>query len=192
MAILLSFKEMNRKEPEINAQNYLVTERLVIRKIRNLTTKDTEILKGSVTYPRISSIIFIIKLGANLLTSYKATSFFFGSAMQPCRIFVPPPGIESLSPAVGAQSLNHWTAREVPPQGNSLTLDESTQNVSINYNSSQIQAEKRNQFRFQLRLCSTSLNMVMCTVYVQKWDGCFLIHGYRQACFTVRFFFPLK
>ena len=30
------------------------------------------------------------------------------------RILVPRPGIESVSPAVGAQRLNHWTAREVP------------------------------------------------------------------------------
>ena len=31
-----------------------------------------------------------------------------------CEILVPPPGIEPMSPAVEAQSLNHWTAREVP------------------------------------------------------------------------------
>ena len=29
-------------------------------------------------------------------------------------ILVPQPGIEPLSPAVEAQSLNHWTAKEVP------------------------------------------------------------------------------
>ena len=31
-----------------------------------------------------------------------------------CRILVPQPGMEPMTPGVGAQSLNHWTAREVP------------------------------------------------------------------------------
>ena len=31
-----------------------------------------------------------------------------------CRILVPRPGIEPESPAVEAQSFNHWTTREVP------------------------------------------------------------------------------
>ena len=31
-----------------------------------------------------------------------------------CGILVLQPGIEPMSPALGAQSLNHWTAREVP------------------------------------------------------------------------------
>ena len=31
-----------------------------------------------------------------------------------CGILVPQPGIKPVSPALGAQSLNHWTAREVP------------------------------------------------------------------------------
>ena len=31
-----------------------------------------------------------------------------------CGILVPEPGIESVPPAVEAQSLNHWTATEVP------------------------------------------------------------------------------
>ena len=30
-----------------------------------------------------------------------------------CGILVPQPGIESMPPAVEAQSLNHWTTREV-------------------------------------------------------------------------------
>ena len=37
---------------------------------------------------------------------------FFGFAA--CRILVPWPGIEPLSPALEVQSLNHWTAREIP------------------------------------------------------------------------------
>ena len=32
-----------------------------------------------------------------------------------CGILVPQPGIEPAPPAVGAQSPNPWTAREVPP-----------------------------------------------------------------------------
>ena len=31
-----------------------------------------------------------------------------------CGILVPRPGIEPMPPAVEAQSLNHWTTREVP------------------------------------------------------------------------------
>ena len=33
------------------------------------------------------------------------------------RILVPQPGIEPMPPEVEAWSLNHWTAREVPPLG---------------------------------------------------------------------------
>ena len=33
-----------------------------------------------------------------------------------CRILAPRPGIEPVPPAVEAQSLNHWTTREVPVQ----------------------------------------------------------------------------
>ena len=32
-----------------------------------------------------------------------------------CGILVPQPGMELVSPALGSQSLNHWTTREVPP-----------------------------------------------------------------------------
>ena len=31
-----------------------------------------------------------------------------------CGILVPQPGIEPVPPALEAQSLNHWTTREVP------------------------------------------------------------------------------
>ena len=40
--------------------------------------------------------------------------FLFLAAASTCRIFVPWPGIEHTPPALGAWSLNHWTAREVP------------------------------------------------------------------------------
>ena len=39
--------------------------------------------------------------------------FFFCPCLAACRILVPQPGIELMSPEVGARSLNHWTAREV-------------------------------------------------------------------------------
>ena len=46
----------------------------------------------------------------------KIMDFFvcFYCTTQACRILVPQPGIESMPPAVGAWSLNHWTTREVP------------------------------------------------------------------------------
>ena len=43
--------------------------------------------------------------------------FFFNLFFWPhrvaCGILVPRPGIEAVPPALGAQSLNHWTPREV-------------------------------------------------------------------------------
>ena len=47
-------------------------------------------------------------------------SFFFWWHSVACRILVPQPGIEPSPPAVEAQSLNYWTAREVP---NKLNLN---------------------------------------------------------------------
>ena len=41
-------------------------------------------------------------------------SFFVWPHCTACRILVPPPGIKSVAPAVEAQSLNHWTTKEVP------------------------------------------------------------------------------
>ena len=40
--------------------------------------------------------------------------FFFLAAPRGMQDLSPPPGIEPVPPAVGARSLNHWTAREVP------------------------------------------------------------------------------
>ena len=40
--------------------------------------------------------------------------FIFRTCCVACEILVPQPAIEPLPPASGAQSLNHWTAREVP------------------------------------------------------------------------------
>ena len=39
---------------------------------------------------------------------------FFWPHCTTCGILVPPSGIEHLPPPLEAQSLNHWTAREVP------------------------------------------------------------------------------
>ena len=39
---------------------------------------------------------------------------FFCPHLAACGILVPQPGIKPVLPAVEAQSLNHWTAREVP------------------------------------------------------------------------------
>ena len=41
--------------------------------------------------------------------------FFFWRHHIACGILVPQPGIEPAPPALEAQSLNHWTTREVPP-----------------------------------------------------------------------------
>ena len=38
---------------------------------------------------------------------------FFSFKVE-CRILVPQPGIQPMHPALGAQSLIHWTEREVP------------------------------------------------------------------------------
>ena len=55
-------------------------------------------------------------------TPKTAKGFFFfcplGSAFG---ILDPQPGIKPVAPAVEAQSLNHWTAREVPAKGLELT-----------------------------------------------------------------------
>ena len=46
---------------------------------------------------------------------YLLIFYFFGHAAA-CRILVPRPGMDAVPPVVEAQSLNHWTTREVPFQ----------------------------------------------------------------------------
>ena len=49
----------------------------------------------------------------------KGSSFFvtlFWLRLSVCGILVPQPEIEPVPPVAEAQSLNHWTAREVPTQ----------------------------------------------------------------------------
>ena len=41
-----------------------------------------------------------------------------------CRILVPHPGTESVTSAVEAWCLNHWTTREVPVPGNFKLSDD--------------------------------------------------------------------
>ena len=47
------------------------------------------------------------------LCIYVCMYVFILLATGPCGILVPQPGIEPSAPALGAQSPNHWTAREV-------------------------------------------------------------------------------
>ena len=44
--------------------------------------------------------------------SYFSDAFYFGHALQHAEL--PRPGMEPVPLALGAQSLNHWTTREVP------------------------------------------------------------------------------
>ena len=46
-------------------------------------------------------------------TSGRAFFFFSGRGRVACGILVPRPGMEPVPSALGVQSLNHWTAREV-------------------------------------------------------------------------------
>ena len=59
------------------------------------------------------AIAFSNKL-SNLPIRRQPYLFFFGPHHTACGILVPPPGIEPTSSALGAQSFNHWTIREVP------------------------------------------------------------------------------
>ena len=46
-------------------------------------------------------------------THLRIMFFFFWPRRVACRILVPGPGIEPMPPALGVQSLNHWTTGEV-------------------------------------------------------------------------------
>ena len=54
-----------------------------------------------------------ISPGVNTFSN-PSLSLSFGLHHEACRILLPWPGIEPAPPAVEAQSLNHWKAREVP------------------------------------------------------------------------------
>ena len=51
---------------------------------------------------------------ANCVSRILFYLFIFWQYQVACRILVPWPGIEPRLPTVEAQSLNHWTTREVP------------------------------------------------------------------------------
>ena len=48
--------------------------------------------------------------------------FFLWPCCEACGILVPPLGIKPTPSAVEAQSLNHWTTREVPEVDTILTV----------------------------------------------------------------------
>ena len=62
--------------------------------------------------------IFIYLFGCTRSQLWNGRSSVFTATCRllivACKIQFPPPGIESGSPALGAQSLSHWTTREVP------------------------------------------------------------------------------
>ena len=57
--------------------------------------------------------------GRNVLvgTDTEGFFFFFFAYHEACRILVLYPGMEPMTPAVEAHSLNHWTTREIPTEG---------------------------------------------------------------------------
>ena len=61
-------------------------------------------------------ILFVIFWGISILFLFYFYLFIW-PCHAACRILVPRPGIKPGPPAVEAQSLNHWTAREVPIVG---------------------------------------------------------------------------
>ena len=56
---------------------------------------------------------------------------FFWPRQAACGILVPRPGIKPVPPALGARSLNHWTAREVPNRVQVLDLVVSYHHIQI-------------------------------------------------------------
>ena len=50
----------------------------------------------------------------NMKSEMGKKDFFFLQHLSACGILVPLPRIEPLTPAVEAQTRNHWTTREVP------------------------------------------------------------------------------
>ena len=63
---------------------------------------------------------FLQKNTANTTLFKKKIFFYFiylldcAGLIAACKNLVPQPGIEARPPALGAQSPNHWTTREVP------------------------------------------------------------------------------
>ena len=64
-------------------------------------------------------LVFPLYINKSLSTyQNRFVEFFFFFSFEPhhaaCGILVPQPGIEPRPPALGARSLNHWTARKFP------------------------------------------------------------------------------
>ena len=58
--------------------------------------------------------ISAVYLSIRILVITSCHSFFSWPPLVACGILVPCPGIKAVPPALGVQSLNHWTTREVP------------------------------------------------------------------------------
>ena len=56
----------------------------------------------------------ILKAFIEFITVLLLFNVFFSSCHKACGVLAPRPGNEPAPPALGKQSLNHWTAREVP------------------------------------------------------------------------------
>ena len=73
-------------------------------------------------WPGTSHLVSLISnrfclLYGNCISKGCLSLFFFLPCFTACGIFIPWPWTESVCPGVEAQSLNHWTMREVPSQG---------------------------------------------------------------------------
>ena len=63
----------------------------------------------------VTALQFLSLLWMEYFSIYKCYFFFFfWPCCAACGIIIPWPGIEPMPPAMAMQSLNHWTAREVP------------------------------------------------------------------------------
>ena len=89
----------------------------------NKPVRDSSLNLQNFEYKCISNISKILTIIAKILnftyflSEIKFLSFFAGrgnGGSTTCRLLVPQPGIELTPPTVVVQSLNQWTAREVP------------------------------------------------------------------------------
>ena len=76
-------------------------------------------LLSHITYSSVNYIYHVVHYISGTYLSYNLKFvpfdfFFFWPCHAACRVLAPQPGIEPRPSAFGAQSLNHWTARESP------------------------------------------------------------------------------
>ena len=126
--------------------------------------------------------------------------FFFWPCPVACGILVPLPGIDPAPPAMEAQSLNHWTAREVPPSMYLLNLEFVL-----------FMSQKKNSLLISLSLFSLcrsligydlldwSLNLLPVFLLSVSWYFCFTFHKNPSTffqpfhwifCFCCHYHFP--